>query len=188
MISPSEVVPLVSAARAGDRSALDRLLSMHLAIAHSVALGTVRHWADAADVVQTAFVTAIEKLATCRDPARFTGWLLQIVRNTGIDAIRFRTRSVARHADVEPELAQIVTCEPDPLSRAAMRAGLVAALGTLTERQRQVVLLYDLEGWKHGEIADLLEISEVMSRQELFIARRGVRSALEPEFRSRSKP
>jgi RNA polymerase sigma-70 factor (ECF subfamily) len=59
-----------------------------------------------------------------------------------------------------------------------LRAQLVAALDILSPVQREVVLLHDIEEWTHAEIASSLEMSEVMSRQHLFNARRALRKAL----------
>jgi RNA polymerase sigma-70 factor (ECF subfamily) len=64
------------------------------------------------------------------------------------------------------------------MRRDALRRKLESALGTLTELQRQVVLLHDLEGMAHKEVAELLDISEVSSRQHLFVARRLLRERL----------
>jgi RNA polymerase sigma-70 factor, ECF subfamily len=179
----SEIATLAAAAQQGDRGALDRLLSMHVRVAHTVALGTVRSWADAGDVVQTAFLAVIERLADCREPHRFSGWLLQIVRNAALDSLRATARANARHGDLD-EAAP--SPSSDQLSRSETRDALLQALGALGERQRQVVLLHDLEGWKHAEIASLLGISEIMSRQELFVGRRELRAALESQSPSRS--
>ena len=65
-----------------------------------------------------------------------------------------------------------------------LRRRLLDALETLSVPQREVVLLHDLEGWTHAEIAAALELSEVNCRQHLFTARRALRrqlAALEPE-------
>ena len=64
-----------------------------------------------------------------------------------------------------------------------LRRKLVAALEQLTPVQREVVLLHDLESWTHAEIARALEISEVMSRQHLFVARKAMREWLGDEQR-----
>jgi RNA polymerase sigma-70 factor (ECF subfamily) len=58
------------------------------------------------------------------------------------------------------------------------RERLVAVLSKITPAQREVVLLHDLQGWTHPEIAESLGISEVMSRQHLFVARKALRALL----------
>ena len=57
-------------------------------------------------------------------------------------------------------------------------SGLQTALAELSPAQREVVLLHDMEGWKHREIAERLGLSEVASRQHLFNARRALREGL----------
>jgi DNA-directed RNA polymerase specialized sigma24 family protein len=59
-----------------------------------------------------------------------------------------------------------------------LRRRLVGALGQLGPVQREVVLLHDLESWTHAEISAAIGISEVMSRQHLFVARRVMREWL----------
>jgi len=68
------------------------------------------------------------------------------------------------------------------LETVVLRGRLVRALQRLTLAQREVVLLHDLDGWTHAEIGDALGVSEVMSRQHLFQARKAMRALLaEPE-------
>ena len=59
-----------------------------------------------------------------------------------------------------------------------LRDQLLAAVKCLNEQQTRVLLLHDLEGWTHAEISALLEVSEVMSRQLLFEARKKLRARL----------
>jgi RNA polymerase sigma-70 factor, ECF subfamily len=172
------VPELLACARSGDRVALSRLLGGHLRVAHAVALGVVPRWDEAADVVQTAFLAAVEHLDECREPERFAAWLLRIVRNTALDLRRASGRARAYGEVWGREQALAAEARADPNSSDDARRPLLAALAQLSERRRQVLLLHDLEGWKHAEIADLLGVSEVLSRQELFVARREVRAAL----------
>lgn len=72
---------LVIRARAGDANAFEELVQNHLGAAHATAMAILQRPEDAEEATQDAFVTALEKLDDCRDVARFSGWLLQIVRN-----------------------------------------------------------------------------------------------------------
>jgi RNA polymerase sigma-70 factor (ECF subfamily) len=60
-----------------------------------------------------------------------------------------------------------------------LRENLSDALGRLPEIQRQIVLLHDLEGWKHREIAERLELPSGTVRSHLHFARKALRGALE---------
>ena len=165
---------LVARARTGDGAACDLLVRRHLRAAYAVALAVVRDPAEAEDVAQDAFALAFERLDSCREPERFAGWLLQIVRNQALTSVdRMRLRGPTVDPASAPEVGVSGHAENAPL-----RAQLLSALSGLGAVQREVVLLHDLEGWTHPEIADALGFSELMSRQHLFQARRTLRSLL----------
>jgi len=166
---------LVARARRGDPAAFDELVRSYLRPAYAVALAVVGRPADAEDIAQDAFCLAFEKLDSCRDPSRFAGWLLTIVKNQARNwLVKRKLRDVSRMSSLPEQPDQ--GAGPDA---SALRAPLLAALALLGEAQREVVLLHDLEGWTHGEIAKALGISEVMSRQHLFVARKKLRTQLE---------
>ena len=165
---------LVRRAQHGDVSAFDPLARAFLRAAYAVALGVVARPTDAEDVAQEAFVVALEKIVSCREPARFAGWLLAIVRTRALNWVeRRRLREVPRQAQSPDRAGELPTVE-----RGQVRARLVAALAALSPLQREVVLLHDLEDWTHAEIAGALGMSELMSRQHLFQARRALRGWL----------
>jgi RNA polymerase sigma-70 factor (ECF subfamily) len=164
---------LVLSAQRGDAGAFGELAQLFLRPAYAVALAVVRRPADAEDVAQDALVKALGAIDTCREPGRFLPWLLSIVRNEGRNWLAKR-----KHRDVPAEdIAEAAGPDDAPLST---RDWLRQALATLNETQREVVLLHDLEGLTHGEIAASLGCSEIMSRQHLFAARRVLRTALAP--------
>lgn len=169
---------LVAAVRRGDAAAADTLVRRHFRAAWAVALALLGNRSDAEDVCQDAFVRALERIEECRKPDRFVYWLLQIVRN------RAHNLRDYRRVRSGPPLDGIEAASPGDAAGAAERRELgerlLAALDALTPEQRQVVLLKDLEGWDHRAIAKALGISEGMSRQHLFVARRILRERLGP--------
>lgn len=178
MVTPAEppVADLVARARRGEPAAFDQLVRRHLRAAYAVALAVLGRPADADDVAQEAFVAALERLDDCREPARFSGWLVRIVRNRALHALEKR-KLRDPHDDVE-------IAAPGTPGDVVLRAHLLAALAALSPTQREVVLLHDLDGWTHAEIADALGLTETNCRQHLFAARRALRaelSALAPE-------
>lgn len=177
----AEIGELVLRARDGDGEAFEALVRMHLRAAYTVALGVTNDAADAEDVVQDAFVSALERIEDCKDPDRFSGWLLAIVRNR---ALNFRRAQSVRAATPLTDLELPSTANPEQdASRAQLRADLSEALAQLTELQRQVVLLHDLQGYKHREIGDALGISEGASRFHLSTARAALRAELNGKMR-----
>jgi len=171
---------LVERARRGEAEAFEELVRRHYRAAYAVALAILGSAMDAEDVCQDAFVRAIERLDELRRPGRFAAWLLQIVRNRARNYHNYRRVRSAMPLDA------VSTAGDDDTARAtersALRDELESALSDLSEIQREVVLLHDMEGWKHREIAKTLEISEGMSRQHLMVARRTLRERLGEGF------
>lgn len=167
---------LIARAIDGDGAAYATLVRRHYRTAFSVALARTADRADAEDVCHDAFGRAALQLETCRDRSRFVPWLCTIVRN---QAHNQRKRARVRRA--EP-LEHTTACSADDpaltAARRELRARLERALAELTPAQREVVLLHDLDGWTHADIAGALGTSEGMSRQHLFQARRRLRELL----------
>lgn len=171
-----EIGELVLRARAGNSEAFEELVRLHMRAAYTVALGVTNDDADAEDVVQDAFITALERLDAC-EPARFSGWLLTIVRNRALNFRRSQARQPAVPLEVVDQATSLSNPERDA-ARSQLREELTGALAHLTETQRQVVLLHDLEGYKHREIGELIGISEGASRFHLSTARAALRGWL----------
>ncbi len=158
----------------GDRVAFEGLVRRYTRPAFAVAVGIVREPADAEDVVQDAFVRALERLEDCRNPAKFGSWFLQIVRNRAHSVRRYLGVRQAAPLDALP----LASAEPGPHTeavRARLRRDLAEAIGALTDVQQDVVILHDLEGWKHREIGEMLDLPEGTVRAHLHHARRALR-------------
>jgi RNA polymerase sigma-70 factor (ECF subfamily) len=172
VLEPAATAALVARARRGDAEACTALVRAHLRAAYGVALSIVGRSADAEDVAQDAMAAAFAEIASCREPERFSGWLLQIVRNRARNWLESR-----RLRDVAGDERTVEGVAP-PAADPDVRDRLLAALARLSPPQREVVLLHDLDGWTHPEIAGALGCSETMSRQHLFQARRLLRGEL----------
>jgi RNA polymerase sigma-70 factor, ECF subfamily len=175
-VTPESDARLVDRAREGDRAAFEILVRRHLGSAYAIALAELADARDAEDAVQDSFITALERLDDCRDGGAFGGWLRQIVRNR---ARTLRRRETVRQME---DLTRVTAASrEDPardLARTELRDRLQSALGTLTDTQRSVVLMHDLEGYRHREIALELGIPEGTVRSHLFFARRALRERL----------
>ena len=170
-------VKLVQRSLAGDSEAYSELVRRHLNGAYAVALSELGDARDAEDAAQDTFIQALQRLEECRDPSKFGAWVRTISRN--------RARSLGRRKRVrqaEPlETAFEAAGTSDPsrdMERTQLREHLETALATLKPVQRQVIVLHDLEGLKHGEIAADLGIPEGTVRSHLHFARRALRELL----------
>lgn len=174
MLGQRDVEHLVGRALRGDADAFSTLAAAFLRAAYAVALSVVRRPADAEDVAQEALMTAFERLDDCREPARFGGWLLQIVRRRALTWVESR----GRREGGAGELLEEAVAGPAPSGDVPLRRKLLEALDALTPTQREVVLLHDLDGWTHAELGQALGITENNARQHLFQARRLLRVRL----------
>lgn len=166
---------LVLAAQQGSQEAFGWLVRRHQERAYAVARGIVLTHEDAEDVVQEAFLHAWKALDRFRPEQPFGAWMHRIVANAALDNTRRRkVRAAEELHDVHAAPFR------DPAAHADLRERLAAALATLPPRQRAVLVLHDLEGYKHGEIGELLGIPEGTARSDLFHARGTMRRALHP--------
>jgi len=167
---------LVQAARRGDADAFHGLVMRYQRPAYLVALGVTGSHEDAEDVAQDAFVTALRRLDECRDPERFGGWFMTIVRN---QARNSRRREARRTVEVLPESAEAGGAGPaGDAELAELRRQLEGALAELPEVRREVILLHDVEGWKHHEIAQRLGLPAGTVRSHVHFARKALRQRL----------
>jgi RNA polymerase sigma-70 factor (ECF subfamily) len=172
---------LVEQVRQGSRPAGGLLVERHLRGCRAVALAIVGELDGAEDVSQEAVVYAMERIDECREPARFGAWLRQIVRSRARNYVRDQRRR--HHSPLEGVVATDRRPTPaEDAERADLRARLLSALATLPEHHREIVLLHDLEGWTHREIADVMDLPAGTVRSHLHHARRALRRQLgEPE-------
>ena len=168
---------LVARVRRGDRIAAGELAGRYLRACRVVALAITGDVTDAEDVCQDAFVSAMERIDDCRQPDRFGAWLMQIVRNRARNHLRDQP---GRRA-IPLDRVTLVTEAASPAREAEqteLREQLLAALNTIPEAHREVVLLHDLEGWTHREIAERMELPSGTVRSHLHHARKRLRTLL----------
>ena len=171
---------LVVAAKGGDDEAFAGLVRLHQRRAYAVARAIVGTHEDAEDAVQEGFLHAYRALDRFVTGQSFGAWLHRIVANAALDLTRRRR---VRDAD---ELSDVFASPfRDPAIDDELRTRLGGALATLGERQRSVIVLHDVEGFKHGEIGAMLGIPEGTSRSDLHHARAALRRAL-ADLRSES--
>lgn len=170
---------LVDRAAAGDRDARRQLFERHREAAFRVALRVTRREADALDIVQDSFIRAFERLAEFQRGASFRTWLLRIVANRAIDALRSRKVRLALPLDGSADNPGLALAAPDgdaapsaALERRELALRLHRAIESLPAEQRAVFALFATGEMSYAEIAAALgiPIGTVMSR--LFHARR----------------
>lgn len=164
----------VRAAAAGDRHAFQRLYRLHVGRVHGAVyrLAGYDH-ARAEDLTQDAFVRAWQKLPGFRHESAFGTWLYRLAVNVALMDIRARGADPVSMVDDDhlPDTSETPFC-------AAERGELEHAVGKLPPRARAVLVLHDIEGWKHEEIATELAMAVGTSKAQLHRARGLLRKAL----------
>lgn len=134
----------------------------------------------AQDALQDTFVQIWRSVGSLRSPDAFVGWACKIAANTALQLLRNRSR--------RPEGNANPTTLPDgsedrhlavPSASTDDQIDLEHAIARLSPRRRAVLVLHDVEGYRHREIADLLGISSGTSKATLFRARAKLKEFLE---------
>jgi len=171
---------LAAACRAGDLRAYERLFALHGTRMKNLARNLLGNPLDAEDAVQETFLKIQRSISGFRGQSSFVTWTFRILVNTCHDARRKRNRKKeVAHEDLA--VGDAPPIEPRaPGSHPSLKMALERALAELTQHQRDVFLLYEVEGFKHSQIAETLEITEAASKNTLFQAKKNLRTMLEP--------
>ena len=168
----TDIAKWVRQARRGRQSAYRKLYDACVESAWRIAWRVLQRDDLAADCVQDAFVAAFDRLEALADDVAFPAWLNRIAWRKAIDTQRRESRHVG------PELSEgdgVLETVTDHLATRRM----VDAIDTLDAPFRDVVLLYDLAGCTHPEIAARLEIPVGSSKRRLSVARARLRELLD---------
>jgi RNA polymerase sigma-70 factor (ECF subfamily) len=162
---------LVRRAADGDLHAFETLYRSHAGRVHLLCKRLTGDAAQAEDCVQEAFVKAWKSLGAFDGRAKFSTWLHQIAVRVALDEKRKQSR--------RPQAATMTVAEPTAgRSSDDLRVALERALHLLPEAARHVVVLHDVYGYQHEEIATMSGWSVGASRSQLHRARLLLRKAL----------
>jgi len=162
--TPDSDDALVERARAGDAAALDLLVSRHYEVAWRVALGVVKDSDLACDVVQDAFVKVTRALDGYRGDSPFRSWLIAIVKNQGLSALRSTNRR--RESDIDA-VAPVAAAGPSPADDVVLHdeaARVRRYVERLPEKQRLAVTLRIDQGLSFRDVGELIGSSEGSAR------------------------
>ena len=177
--TPADVdAALARSAAGGDGSAFEALYRRHAGRVHGVIARLVGYdRARAEDLTQDAFVRAWQALPAYRYESAFSTWLHRLAVNTALMDLRARRSRVQAH-EGEDAFDEVGTVDSAGHG-AALSMDLERAVATLPPRARAVLVLYDVEGWKHEEIAEALGMAVGSSKAQLHRARGLLRARLE---------
>jgi RNA polymerase sigma-70 factor (ECF subfamily) len=157
---------LIRRVAAGDEEAFRVLYARHTAAVYGTLCRLVGRASDASDLMQETWLRAVRHLALFRGQSAFRTWLTGIALNVYREWRRRHAREVAgTDADVRPS----------PAASRDEIAAIGQVLASLPYEQREAIVLHDIEGFTHEEIAAALEIEPGTSKSRLSRARRAFR-------------
>jgi len=171
----SAELQLVDGCRSGHLEAFEELYRLHGPRMKSIAMNMLGNISDAEDVVQEVFLKVYRGIGSFRGQSAFSTWVYRILVNACRDSQR---RGFRRHETSKEELAPEAQDAPAPSADHVLRMTLEAHMARLPDKQREVFVLFDVEGFRHSEIAEMLSITEASSKNILFEARQSLRRLL----------
>lgn len=164
-----EIVGLVQAAQKGQERAFEQLVLRSRETARSIAYSVVGT-NQMEDVVQESYLMAFRRLNQLRNPAAFVPWLSRIVLH-----VSYRLKKKQTPTEEVPEMVAPGDHSQDVADSMVLRR----ALGKLHQRDRDILILHEMVGLSHPQIAYALRIPEGTARSRLFAARRRLKDVLD---------
>jgi RNA polymerase sigma-70 factor (ECF subfamily) len=171
---------LIQRAQEGDPVAIREIYRMYSPRVFAIVKRLAADDGLAEDWAQEAWVRIFRALGTFRGDARFTTWLHRIAVNSALHGRRWRERRVKHEAPIPESMP--VRAKPE---ETLLRLRLEKAMQQLPERMRQVLVLHDVEGYTHEDIAEFLGVTAGTSKSQLFKARARMRELLRPAMEAR---
>jgi RNA polymerase sigma-70 factor, ECF subfamily len=160
---------LIQASKRGDLSAFEEIYAAHAGRMKSIAYNMLRDRADAEDAVQEAFLKIYRGAAAIQFDSGLAPWIYRILLNCCYDTGRKRQRQAETPLAAEP--AAISNNVP-------LQLAIRNALDRIHPQYRMVFWLFEVEGFRHSEVAAILEIPEGTSKKWLFEAKRELKRLL----------
>ena len=176
---------LVLRVQRGDRDAFDELARRYARRAFAVAYRILRQAQDAEDLVQDAFIAALDGIGSFDATRPFAPWFFTIVANRALNAVNARSTRERYVTVIHLWTNDAAAVDFDPAERSEIRTRFAAAIAALPRRQRLIVELSDVDGRSSTEIGEMLDLPRGTVRWHLHQARKTLRVSLS-EFLERS--
>lgn len=184
---------LIEQCRAGDSDAMSRLITKYKDRLYNVILRICANPEDAAELTQDAFVRIIENLHRFQQRSSFYTWAFRIAVNLTLNFCRRKVRIEMTSLDAElggdneqarvalrNYLADASATDPAAIAQSKEQVNLIIrAINLLSEDQRAVVVLRDVEGMDYAQIAQIMEVELGTVKSRLARARANLRANLE---------
>lgn len=172
---PASELDLVRRAQAGEIVAFEQLYRRHVALIHAVCRRMSPSVARAEELTQDVFIRAWRNLASFRHESAFATWLTRLAVNVVLSERRRLSRREG-HEEAAEDLEGLAG--PTPAAHPGAAIDLEKAIAALPPGARTVLLLHDVQGLDHAEIAAALGVAVGTSKAQLHRARKLLREVL----------
>lgn len=165
---------ILDGCRNGERIAQRALYDQYKSQMYTLAYRITGNFEDAEDVLQEGFLKVFRSIDSFRGDSKAGTWIHTIMARTAL--ARVKNKMQFTDLEIVPEVADesnYLSVESEYLEKAIL---------ALPDGYRSIFTLYEIEGFKHREIAELLEISENTSKSQLHKAKRMLQDKLKPEM------
>jgi RNA polymerase sigma-70 factor (ECF subfamily) len=185
--APVEDTALVKRAQTGDLEAYDELVRRYQERIYSTVYHMTANHEDANDLAQEAFIKAFQAIKSFKGGSSFYTWVYRIAINKTINFLKQRRNKTQMslddldfNAEHDPDLVALIS-ERTPrreIDLAELQEKLNAAMQKLSEPHRLVVILHDVQGLSHDDIAEMMDCNVGTVRSRLFYARQQLQAYL----------
>lgn len=172
-----DLTELVNRCRKHDRLAQKELYEAYKSILFGICRRYLHRWEDAEDVLTESFVKIFSKIDDYSGEGSFEGWMKKITVN---EALMYLRKSKMHFQELDNH--HLAFGEEPNYDEKLEEKDVLNLLEMLPVGYRTVLNLYDVEGYKHKEIADLLGISINTSKSQLILARKKMREIIEKKL------
>jgi len=184
----SDVLSLVQRAKNGELPAFDSLILRYRQRLYAVIYNMTMNAEDAADLTQETFVKAFRSLAKFREKSSFYTWLYRIGVNLTLTHLKrrkirkfFSFDQASEDGGMSKDLKAVSSTSATSVKKALnneLHEKLNEALSKLSDKHRTIVVLFEIDGLGHKEIAKIMKCTEGTVRSRLFYAKQQLQSYL----------
>lgn len=166
---------LIAKCKKQDRRAQLKLYNQYCDAMYTVAFRFMKNSQDAEDAMQDAFIKAFKKIDMFKGEVTFGAWLKKIVIHTSIDLLK---SAKLKFSEMDENHLKVVSDDSWEVDEKVSLEEIKRAISELPRKYELVLSLFLIEGYDHGEIAGILEISEVNSRTQLLRGKQKLKESL----------
>lgn len=166
VVAIPQIQQLIELCKQGDKSAFHRLYQLHVGRVYALCLKLTGRDSLAEEATQEVFVQVWKKLGNYRGESLFTTWLHRVASNVTISYLRSQKSFWKQMFNIEEEAGMQLVAESDTHS-----VPFEQYVSRLPERARVVFVLHAIEGYRHDEIASMMNIATGSSKAQFHRAK-----------------